>query len=145
VKGALLFSWNAINLLSGPPVGGEKCSRCNRLSGDAGVEGGGQVGAEVDGVEDEMRGWGWNDVQGGAGAVTGVRVGICVGDGVCASWGGVQVGFASWGGQVTGWSRWGVKIGVCRSDVVNSWFPLFDGVSLPTTSRRIQTGGGIET
>jgi hypothetical protein len=29
-----------------------------------------------------------------------VRVGICVGDGGCASWGGVQVGFASWGGQV---------------------------------------------
>jgi hypothetical protein len=36
-------------------------------------------------------------------------VGICVGDGVCASRGGFQVGFASWGGQVRvvklGWSR----------------------------------------
>jgi hypothetical protein len=31
----------------------------------------------------------------GAGAVTGVRVGICVGDGVCSRWGGDQVGFAS--------------------------------------------------
>jgi hypothetical protein len=25
--------------------------------------------------------------------------------------------------------------GGCRSGVVNSWFPSFDGVSLPTTSR----------
>jgi hypothetical protein len=32
--------------------------------------------------------------------VTGVRVGICVGDGDCASWSGVQVGFASFGVQV---------------------------------------------
>jgi hypothetical protein len=33
------------------PVGGE-CSRCGRFSGGAGVEGGGEVGAEVcDGVE----------------------------------------------------------------------------------------------
>jgi hypothetical protein len=40
------------------------------------------------------------DVRDGAGVVTGVRVEICAGDGGCASWGGVQVGFASWGGQV---------------------------------------------
>jgi hypothetical protein len=39
--------------------------------------------------------------RGGAGAVTGMmRVEICVGDGVCASWCGVQIGFPSWGGQV---------------------------------------------
>jgi hypothetical protein len=50
------------------------------------------VGAEVDGVEDEMD---VGDVGGRAGAVTGVRVGLCVGDGFCASWGGDQVGFAS--------------------------------------------------
>jgi hypothetical protein len=36
------------------------------------------------------------DDLGGAPVVTGVRVGICVGDvGVCASWGGVQVWFPS--------------------------------------------------
>jgi hypothetical protein len=52
VSGALLFSWNAIQL---PPVRGEKCSRCGRLSGGAGVDGGGEVGGEVgDGVEDEV-------------------------------------------------------------------------------------------
>jgi hypothetical protein len=42
-----------------------------------------------------------------------VRFGICVGDGVCASWGGDQVGFASWGGQArvvkVRCSRWGVQ------------------------------------
>jgi hypothetical protein len=48
VSGALLFSWNAVKT---PPVGGEKCSSCGRFSGGAGVEG--EVGAEVDGVEDE--------------------------------------------------------------------------------------------
>jgi hypothetical protein len=52
---------------------------------------------------------------------------ICIGDGGCASWGGVQVGFASWGGQVRVvelvYSSWGVKGGVCRSSIVNSWFP----------------------
>jgi hypothetical protein len=57
--------------------------------------------------------------------VTGVRVGICVGDGGCASWGGVQVGFANWE----------FKFGCSNRGVVNSWFPSFDGVSLPTTSR----------
>jgi hypothetical protein len=46
VSGALLFSWNVIRT---PPVGGEKCSCCDRFSGGAGVEGGGEVGAEVDG------------------------------------------------------------------------------------------------
>jgi hypothetical protein len=44
VSGELLFSWNAIKL---PPVGGEKCSRRGRFSGGAGVEGGGEVGAEI--------------------------------------------------------------------------------------------------
>jgi hypothetical protein len=34
-----------------------------------------------------------------------------------------------------GCSSWGVQVGVCRSGVVNSWFPSFDGVSLPITSR----------
>jgi hypothetical protein len=53
------------------------------------------VGAEVgDGVEDEI------DVGRGAGVVTGLRAGICDGDGVCASGGVVQVGFPSWGAQV---------------------------------------------
>jgi hypothetical protein len=47
-----------------------------------------------------------------------LRVPVCVGDGGCASWGGiaslggVQVGFASWGGKVRVvklvYSRWGV-------------------------------------
>jgi hypothetical protein len=49
---------------------------------------------------------------GGAGAVTGVRVGICVGVEVCASWGGVQDGFASWGGHVRV-----IKLG-CSSQVL---------------------------
>jgi hypothetical protein len=40
-----------------------------------------------------------------------VRVGICVGDGGCASWDCVQVGFASWGGQV----MVGVQVGVFKS------------------------------
>jgi hypothetical protein len=50
-----------------------------------------------------------------------------------------QVGFAGWGGQFRMvklvFSSWGVQVGVCRSGVVNSWFPSFDGVSLSTTSR----------
>jgi hypothetical protein len=37
-----------INTLKTPAVGGGKCSRCGRLSGGAGVEGGGEVGAEVE-------------------------------------------------------------------------------------------------
>jgi hypothetical protein len=51
VSGVLLFSWNAITT---PPVGGEKCSRRGRFDGGAGVEGGGEVRAEVDGIEDEI-------------------------------------------------------------------------------------------
>jgi hypothetical protein len=51
VSGALLFSWTETK---NPPVGGEKRSRCGRLSGGAGVEGGDEVGAEVDGVEDKI-------------------------------------------------------------------------------------------
>jgi hypothetical protein len=46
-----------------------------------------------------------------------VRVGICAGDGGCASWGGVHVVFASWGGQVRvfklGCSSQGVQVGCC--------------------------------
>jgi hypothetical protein len=55
-----------------------------------------------------------------------MRVGICVGDGGCASWGGDQVGFASWGGQVGVFKLGCVQVGVCRSGVVNSWFPSFE-------------------
>jgi hypothetical protein len=40
VGGAKFTSTNAIKT---PPVGIEKCSRCGRLSGGAGVEGGGEV------------------------------------------------------------------------------------------------------
>jgi hypothetical protein len=50
--------------------------------------------------------------------VTGVRIGICVGDGSCASWSGVQVGFARWGSQVRvfkfGCSSRGVQVGCCE-------------------------------
>jgi hypothetical protein len=39
-------------------------------------------------------------------------------------------------GVVIAWSRWGVLVGVCRSGVVNSWFPfLCWSKPLPTTSR----------
>jgi hypothetical protein len=42
--------WNAIT----KPVGGQKCSRCGRLSGgDAGEEDEGPVGAEVEGGVDD--------------------------------------------------------------------------------------------
>jgi hypothetical protein len=51
VSGALLLSWNAMKT---PPVEGEKCSCCGRFSRGAGVEGGGEVGAEVDVVEYEI-------------------------------------------------------------------------------------------
>jgi hypothetical protein len=98
------------------------------------------VKSEVDAVEDEID-WRWND--GGDGAA-GVRVGICVGNGGCESWGGVQgrvfkfgcpnVGVQVWVSKC-GCSRLGVQVGVCRSGVVNSWLPSFDEVSLPTTSR----------
>jgi hypothetical protein len=46
--------------------------------------------------------------------VTGVRVGTCVGDGACASWGGVRVGFASWGVQVLLFKSGGVQVGYCE-------------------------------
>jgi hypothetical protein len=36
------------------PVGGEKCTCCGRFSDGAAVEDGAEVGAEVDGVEDEI-------------------------------------------------------------------------------------------
>jgi hypothetical protein len=35
----------------------------------------------------------------------------------------------------SGCSTRGVQIGVSRSSVLNPWFPSFDGVCLPTTSR----------
>jgi hypothetical protein len=58
---------------------------------------------------------GWNNVGRGAGAFIGVRVGICVGDGNCASWNGR---FAIWGGQVEvvklGCSSRGVQVGCCE-------------------------------
>jgi hypothetical protein len=58
---------------------------------------------------------------------------------VAQVWGGVQVGFAGWVGQLrmvkSVYSSWDVQVGVCRSGVVNSWLPSFDGVSLHTTSR----------
>jgi hypothetical protein len=68
-----------------------------------------------------------------------MRTEICTGAGVCASWG-VCVGFSSWGFQVgvfkLGCSGLCVQVGVFRwVRFVNSWFPFFDGVSLPTTSR----------
>jgi hypothetical protein len=100
------------------------------------MEGSGQVGSKV-GVEDEMDFGVGNDIGGRAGAVTGVRGGICVGDGVCASWGGVQVGCASYGGQIrvvmVGYSSRSLQ-------VVNSWFPFFVGVSLPITSSESTRG-----
>jgi hypothetical protein len=53
--------------------------------------------------------------------LTGLRGEICVGDGVCASWCGVQIGFSCWGFQAgvvkLGWSRCGVQIEVCRSGI----------------------------
>jgi hypothetical protein len=51
VSGALVFSWNAN---ATPPVEGEKCSYCGRFTGGAGVKGGGEVGAEIDVVENEF-------------------------------------------------------------------------------------------
>jgi hypothetical protein len=99
-----------------------------RFSDGAGEEGGDEVGAEVDGVED--------DIDVGVGMMYGLvlewglefvlvmevaQVGRCV-----------QVGFTSWGGRG--------QVGVFMpSGVVSSWFPSFDGVSLPTTSRGIHS------
>jgi hypothetical protein len=62
-----------------------------------------------------------------------VRVGICIGDGGCASWGVFKLGLQVGVGKL-GCSSLEVPVGVCRSGVVNSWFPSVDGVSLPTTS-----------
>jgi hypothetical protein len=74
VSGALLFSRSAIKT---PPKGGEKCSRCGRLSGGGGVDGGGEVGAEFgDGVEDEID-VGSSDV--GAGLVLLLKFGLEIG------------------------------------------------------------------
>jgi hypothetical protein len=57
----------------------------------------------------------WNEVGGGAGVVTGLRVSICVGDGVCACWGGVQVGVFQVGVVKFERSSWCVQVEVCRS------------------------------
>jgi hypothetical protein len=61
----------------------------------------------------------------------------------CLCWS-VHIGFSSWGVHI-GFSSWGVQVGVfkfVRSSwgvqvvrFVDSWFPSFDGVSLPNTSR----------
>jgi hypothetical protein len=90
------------------------------------VESGGEVKAGVDdGVEDGIDVAVGVSVGGGAVFVCGLRAEICTGAGVCASWG-VEVGCSSLC----------VRVGVFRSGrFVNSWFPFFDGVSLPTTSR----------
>jgi hypothetical protein len=77
-----------------------------------------------DGVEDGIDVAVGVNVGGEAVFVSGQRAEICTGAGVGASWG-VYIGFSSWG-----------QVGVLRSGCfVNSWFPFFDGVSLPTTSR----------
>jgi hypothetical protein len=61
-----------------------------------------------------------------------------------------KVGIANWGGHVrvikVASSRRGLqggvfKSGVRRSGVVNSWFPVFDGVRLLTTSSDSTRGG----
>jgi hypothetical protein len=63
----------------------------------------------------------------GTSVVTGLRAGICVGDGVGRSWGGVQkskLGRSSWGGQVgVGRSvNTGLRAGICVGDGVGrSW------------------------
>jgi hypothetical protein len=64
--------------------------------------------------------------------VTGLRVGICVDDGVCASWGSVQVGFSSWGGQVKV-----VKSGCCG---FLGFYPFMEQASAPR--QREYTQGG---
>jgi hypothetical protein len=62
------------------------------------VEGGSEVGAEVDVVEDKID-VGVEMMKGGAGAVTGVRVAICLGI-EFVQVGAVKLGCASWGVQV---------------------------------------------
>jgi hypothetical protein len=87
------------------------------------VESGGVVKAGVDdGEEDGIDVAVGVNVGGGAVFVSGLRAEVCTGAGVCASW--------------------GVQVCAFRSGrFVNSWFPFFDGVSLPTTSRRSTRGG----
>jgi hypothetical protein len=64
-----------------------------------------------------------------------VRFGICVAVVEVAQVGTVfMLGLQLWVGKL-GCSSLGVQVGVCRSGVVNSWFPSFDGVRLPATSR----------
>jgi hypothetical protein len=90
------------------------------------VESGGKVKAGVDdGVGDGVDVAVGVNVGGGAVFASGLRAEICTGTGVCASWG-VQVGCSSLC----------VQVGVFRSGhFEKSWFPFFDGVCLPTTSR----------
>jgi hypothetical protein len=73
-------------------------------------------------------------VGGGAVFVSGLRAEICTGAGF------VQVGVCKLGCSYwvfkLGCSSLCVQVGVFRSwRFVNSWFPFFDGVSLPITSR----------
>jgi hypothetical protein len=90
------------------------------------VESGCEVKAGVDdGVEDGSDVAVGVNIGGGAVFVSGLRAEIYTGAGVCASWD-VQVGCSSLC----------VQVGVFRPGrFLNSWFPYFDGVSLPTTSR----------
>jgi hypothetical protein len=55
--------------------------------------------------------------------------------------------FAQIGAVKLGWSSlWcsncGVQVGVCRSSVVNSWFPFFGGVSLSPPRQGESTRNG---
>jgi hypothetical protein len=74
------------------------------------------------------------NVGGGAVIVSGLRAVICTGAGVYASWV-CKLGCSYWVFKL-GWSSLCVQVGVFRSGrFVNSWFPFFDGVSPPTTSK----------
>jgi hypothetical protein len=61
--------------------------------------------------------------------LTGLKGEICVGDGVCVSWWGVQIGFQGWGFQVgvvkLGWSRWGGQVRVFKSRCAGRGFVNF--------------------
>jgi hypothetical protein len=93
-----------------------------------------------DGVEDGMDiGVGVNVGSGENFLFAGLRAEICTSAGVCASWG-VCVGVFILGFQVgvfkLGCSSLCVQVGVFRwVRFMNPWFPSFDGVSLPNTSR----------
>jgi hypothetical protein len=78
-----------------------------------------------DGVEDEIDVCDRMDVAGGAGVVTGMRAGVCVGSGFYAIWG-IQVWVLKFG-----CSSLSVQVGVVCEFLVS----ILDGVSLPTTSR----------